>query len=89
MRSRRAGTQRGEPAAAESSPDPRNPDRVDRRSRLQDLQLIDDEIRAPPSANTEDQLNGLPQYDQSMYQEVDDDLPIHRSDFAAFESDDD
>jgi hypothetical protein len=56
---------------------------------LKDLQVIDDEIRAPHFANTEDQLKGLPQYDQSMYQELDDDQRIDRADFAAFESDDD
>jgi sporulation protein YlmC with PRC-barrel domain len=56
---------------------------------LRDLQVSDDEIRAPQFATTEDQLNALPEYDESMYQEVDEDSRIDQAEFAAFESDDD
>jgi sporulation protein YlmC with PRC-barrel domain len=56
---------------------------------LKDLQVRDDEIRAPQFATTEDQLRALPEYDESLYQELDDDQRIDYAEFAAFESDDD
>ncbi len=55
---------------------------------LKDIQMRNDQLRAPQFANTKDQLEALPEYDESKFKEVDDDQRINYSDFAAFESDD-
>jgi hypothetical protein len=54
---------------------------------LKDLQMRDDKLWAPRSAGTKEQLQSHPEYDESRYKKVSDDLQIDRSEFAAFEPD--
>lgn len=54
---------------------------------LKALEMRDGKLWAPLSASTQEQLKSLPEYDDSLYQEVSEEQRIDRSEFAAFELD--